>query len=149
MIDIIKFNLIRFGQFLRDRWIKLIAKIKNLKVNDIEKIYGKPCLVCFRRFTPRFTHHLLCAECENIYLKCWNPSCINYFQPINKRRSETYCPICRSKGKAKDLLSELYAETGNSHFNPHPSILYRISHPIVSEKPITDEEFLKALGLKK
>jgi hypothetical protein len=144
MFNPIKHYLIKFAHFLRDRWIKLIARLNKLDSDEIEKRYGRPCLVCLRRFIPRFTHHLLCSECEIIYLKCWNPSCLNYFQPINERRSETFCPICRSKGQAKDLLSELYSQTGDSRFNTQPSILYRIGHPIVSEKKITDAELLDA-----
>jgi hypothetical protein len=145
MLNPIKHYLIKFAYILRDRWIKLIAQINKLNSDEIEIRYGRPCLVCLKRFIPRFTHHLLCSECETIYLKCWNPNCLNYFQPINVRRSETFCPICRSKGQAKDLLSELYSQTGDSRFNPQASILYRIGHPIVSEIAITDEELFNAL----
>lgn len=103
----ILFFLLKYGRWLRDNYIKFIAKLQNLSEDQIEEKFGRICLICYKRFRPRFDHHLLCEDCEEIFIKCWNEICSNYFKPLKQRRSETYCKECRKKGQAKDLLNEL------------------------------------------
>ena len=102
------FHLWRFGRFLRSVWIKLIASDRRLGSAEVEEEYGRPCVVCLRRFVPRFLHHSLCDICEQEFLGCWGKGCINFFRPDDLQMSETYCPRCREAGNAQDLLSELH-----------------------------------------
>lgn len=77
--------LIRFGRRLWNWCIDLIAKAQKLTPEQKEAKYGKPCLVCYSRFTPRFLHHKLCSECEGTYMKCWSDDCNSYFRPLSKK----------------------------------------------------------------
>jgi len=99
--------LIKIGRHLRNRCINLIAIFLNYSSEQIENKFGRMCRGCYKRFVPRFTHHYLCIECEEVYIKCWNQECRNYFKPEGGRYSETYCSSCRKAGQAFDLLEEL------------------------------------------
>lgn len=107
MIENVLNYLLRFGRSLRDKCIRWIAKRRGLSELEIQDKYGRPCVVCKSRFTPKFKHHHLCSSCEKTHVKCWSDECGGFFKPRGGRRSETYCPECRKAGEASDLTQDL------------------------------------------
>jgi len=128
MLKAVSTYLLRFGRLLRDRLIRFIAERRGLSATEVVERYNRPCVACGRRFTPRATNHFLCADCEDSYIKCWEEDCTNYFEPVEGRCSETYCPNCRSQGDAKDLLEQLIRQKLVSP----PTWRERIRQPVFS-----------------
>ena len=145
--------LLRFGRSLRDKCIRWIARRRGLSEVEIQEEFGRPCVVCRSRFTPRFKHHHLCSTCEKRYIKCWSGDCGGFFEPRNGRRSETYCPECREEGKAFDLVQNLMGEgylEESSRVNNLAQPVFRLTEEMIQRKNKRQmeraEEALERLG---